>query len=243
MCICIYIFIRDVSVCVCMWVCVRFLFNNFWLLWCYSLFLFRSFPSQSVALSFVIASLSIYLTVSHNSLAQLVTVSVSVSVLRITFYFLVFCLSINLQYAFYCWWRCLSYFSLLFSLLPLPPSLPAPPAHANVKKSFIHTDGIKITHTVCVQAKRTYCAPFTTVCCFCYFFFFCPFVRPFVVCRFLRLPLFLSFSQASKCCEFCWFIFVQLVRILFAFFPPHICMCMFVCISVIVQNLCRVYAF
>lgn len=72
------------SLCVCVyvwkWLCVRFLFNNFWLLFLLllmllSLFLLRSSPSQSVALSFVLASLSLCLsflpcltTLSRNQL-------------------------------------------------------------------------------------------------------------------------------------------------------------------------------
>lgn len=135
---------------------------------------------------------------------------------------------------FPCYFRC-------FLLPVLPRAVVASAACTCKCQKIIHThrwqqQQMEITHTVRVPAKQMYCAPFTTVCCC-----FCPFVRPFACC-FVRLVLFsLSLARASVA-NFCWFIFVQLVRILFAFFHrtyARVCMCK----SVILQNWCRVFAF
>lgn len=148
----IYIFIRAACVSEC--ACVFFLTTfGCCCRWCYYRFLFRT-PSRSLSLSCT-RSLSIFLTVSLLSLSRVIGVAigycVSVSVLRITFFSsFSFCLSINLQYASKCWPPLLMTLSQLYFLAIfaasscqccLAPSSPAPPAHANVKKSFIHTDG------------------------------------------------------------------------------------------------------
>lgn len=129
----IYIFIRAacVSECACVFFLTTFGCCCCW--WCYYRFLFRT-PSRSLSLSCT-RSLSIFLTVSLLSLSRVIGVAigycVSVSVLRITFFFPPFlfaCQSIcnmllNVDRRCCrrccCWWRCLSYISLLFSLLPL----------------------------------------------------------------------------------------------------------------------------
>lgn len=207
MCICIYIFIRDVSVCVCMCgsdcACVFFLTTFgccFCCYWCYSLSLSLSLLSLAVCRSLFRSrlSLSVYISYRVSQLSR--AISYCFGFCFAHHLFLTSFLLVN-QFAI-CFLLLMTLSQLFFlAIFAASSSFVFASAACTCKcQKIIHThrwqQQMEITHTVCVPAKRTYCAPFTTVCCFCYFFF-CPFVRPFVVCRFVRLPLYLSFSQAN----------------------------------------------
>lgn len=202
----IYFYTWCLLLCVCMCgsdcACVFFLTTFgccFCCYWCYSLsFSFAPLPrSLSLSLSFSPFSLCLYF------LPCLTTLSRNQLLFRFLFCTSPFLTSFLLVNQFAICFLLLMTLSQLFflAIFAASSSFVFASAACTCKcQKIIHThrwqQQMEITHTVCVPAKRTYCAPFTTVCCFCYFFF-CPFVRPFVVCRFIRLPLYLYFSQAN----------------------------------------------